>query len=140
MSARGIPPVTDQLLSRVFSLGREGGGGYMSPGQAVLSCPGEVQYPSPVLPGGRGMGTQVLSCPEESTPTWNWIPPPGTGVPPPKTGLPPLLDWGTPPLPPPRSDLGQITGVFPQKVHGTSGSIMGWRWGTPPPTWTDRHL
>ena len=27
-------------------------------------------------------------------------------------------------------ELGPVTGV-PQKGHGTSGSIMGWRWGTP---------
>ena len=28
----------------------------------------------------------------------------------------------------------------PQKGHGTSGSIMGWRWGSPPPrVWTDKQ-
>ena len=53
-------------------------------------------------------------------------------------------DWGTP-----GRDLEPVTGVlpertwdqwkyygmemgYPQKGHGTSGSIMGWRWGTPP--------
>ena len=37
---------------------------------------------------------------------------PGLGYPPPGTGVPPASDWGTPPW----------------KGHGTSGSIMGWRY------------
>ena len=58
---------------------------------------------------------------------------------------------------PPGIDLGPVTGVLPRKDmgsveilcdevpppwkgHGTSGSIMGWRWGTLPCVWTDRHL
>ena len=58
---------------------------------------------------------------------------PGQGTPPP-TFRP---GWGSPhpdlagsPL---GRDLGPVTGVpLPWKGHGTSGSIMGWRWGTPP--------
>ena len=36
----------------------------------------------------------------------------------------------------PRKDMGPVEILWdrdrvPQKGHGTSGSIMGWRWGTP---------
>ena len=30
-------------------------------------------------------------------------------------------------------------GGTPQKVHGTGGSIMGWRWGTRPPPGINRQ-
>ena len=63
------------------------------------------------------------------TPSW-----PGQGVPCP--GVPPTLirDWGTPW----EGTWDQSLG-YPQKGHGTSRSIMRWRWGTPW-VWTDRHL
>ena len=77
--------------------------------------------------------------------------PPGQGTPHPDlAGVPPVLIWlgyphpdpaGVPPSPdlagvPPRKDMGAVEvlwdGVgYPQKGHGTSRSIMGWRWGTP---------
>ena len=37
----------------------------------------------------------------------------------------------------PRKGLGASHWGTPQKGHGTSGSIMGWRWGTPIDV--DRH-
>ena len=56
--------------------------------------------------------------------------------------LPPIWDWGTPHLgawdtPPPRKDMGLVEVLWdgdgvPQEGHGTSESIMGWRWGKPP--------
>ena len=50
-------------------------------------------------------------------------------VPPPRDLVP--VSGGTP-----RRGLGPVTGVpFPQKGHATSGSIMGWRLGTPLPQW-----
>ena len=60
--------------------------------------------------------------------SWGWgYPIPGqevphTGVPPPRKG-PGTSHWGT-----------------PLKGHGTSGSIMGWKWGTPSPPFVNRHL
>ena len=33
----------------------------------------------------------------------------------------------------PGTDQGPVTGVPPWKDHGANGSIMGWRWGKPPP-------
>ena len=94
-----------------------GGGGR---GTIVLA---RGRVPHPVLPGGGGT---------PSWPGWGRIPDPdlanGIGY--------PILSWsgrysilGYPP--PPESDLGPVTGVAPSKEHGTSGSIMGWRWGTP---------
>ena len=80
-----------------------------------------------------------------STPSWGTQHPDlARGVPHPwLRGLPPL--WGTPILTwlenpifsqgvpgiPSHPDLGPVTGVPSQKGHGTSGSIMGWRWGPP---------
>ena len=68
------------------------------------------------------------------------------------TPPPPRLvwDWGTPPLAPkgpgtshwgtPTKHMGPVEVLWdgdgvphPPKGHGTSGSITGWRWGTPPP-------
>ena len=47
---------------------------------------------------------------------------------------------------PPRKDMGPVEvlwngdGVPPWKGHGTSGSIMGWRWGNPiPQLWTNKQ-
>ena len=40
----------------------------------------------------------------------------------------PILTW---PGYPPEGTWDESLG-YPQKGHGTSGSIMGWRWGTPP--------
>ena len=51
-------------------------------------------------------------------------------------GYLPYLELGYPP----GRNLVPGTGV-PWKGHGTSGSIIGWRWGTLPPwVWTDTHL
>ena len=44
-------------------------------------------------------------------------------------GVPPTWDWGTPPWKGP----GTSHWGTPWKEHGTSGNIMGWRWGNPPP-------
>ena len=55
-------------------------------------------------------------------------PPPETGVPPPESTWDQWkyygMEMGTPPSP---------------KGHGTSESIMGWRWGTPPPPGVDGY-
>ena len=48
------------------------------------------------------------------------------GYPPSQNWVPSCLGLGAPL----RRDLGPVTGV-PQKGHGTSVSIMGWRLGTP---------
>ena len=45
----------------------------------------------------------------------------------------PRLGGGTPIMGYPPSWPGTSRWGTPQKGHGTSGSIMGWRWGTPPP-------
>ena len=73
---------------------------------------------------------------------------PGWGVPRPWVPPPPVLTWpgGTPSqdraypssgaTPPVLTWLGGTPsqdGGTPQKGHGTSGSIIEWRWGTPPP-------
>ena len=78
-------------------------------------------YPSPVLP--RRSPSPGLGVPKDSS-----------TPPPPRLGLGvyhPALDRGTP------SPLGKGPGTShwgtPQRGHGTSGSIMGWRWGNPPP-------
>ena len=46
----------------------------------------------------------------------------------------PRWDWGTPPsgtVVPPSKGPGTLHWGTSWKGHGTSGSIMGWRWGTP---------
>ena len=121
----------------------EGGGGYPIPGWGEgYPIPGQGGYP---IPGWR----------EYPIPGSGGYPIPGSGGTPYLTGGTLSWDWGTPwegtwdqwlwyPL---GRDLWPVTGVPPWKGHGTSGSIMGWRWGNPlpappPPTqlWTDRHL
>ena len=85
----------------------------------ITSPPGEGGIPHPVLAGGHpilswtGGGYFILfwmggggGYPNQSWPK---------GRP---SCLGPILSQGPPP---------------PQKGHGTSGSIMGWRWGLPPP-------
>ena len=62
-------------------------------------------------PSGLGYHPSGLGC----LPTWDWGTP-GKG--------PGTSHWGKPPPP-------------PQKAHRTSGSIIGCRWGTPPPVLTD---
>ena len=67
-----------------------------------------------------------------------WVPhpdlaggyPPGLGYLLPGTGVPPERTW----------DHGSIMDKmwYPQKGYGTSGSIVGWRWGTPR-VWTDKQ-
>ena len=68
------------------------------------------------------------------TPTWDWGTPHhlGLGYPlPPRTGVLPTWDWGAPwkghgtkdwGTPSPRKDMRPLV-----------GSIIGWRWSTPPP-------
>ena len=83
-----------------------------------------VTFPSITCPG---WGYQILSWPGStpSCPGWAY---PRTGVSLPQTGTGVTLQkghgtshWGTP-----RKDM-----THPWKGHGTNGSIMGWRWGTP---------
>ena len=69
--------------------------------------------------------------------SWGTLPSwPGWGVPPswPGGGGTPYPDLagGTPTWGTPCPDLEPVTGVPPKKGHGASGSIMGWRWCTPP--------
>ena len=65
---------------------------------------------------------------------WLGVSPLGLGYPPRKGPGP--SNWGTPL----RRDLGPVTGVPPPRNgHGTSGSIMGWRWGTPLPKCGQTH-
>ena len=99
---------------------------------------------------GLGYPHQGLEYPR----AWDWgISPPGIRVPPawdwgtppfgmwvipcPGLGYPLTWDWGTPCLGlgyPPGRELGSVTGVAShQKGHEIRGSIMGWRWGSPPP-------
>ena len=49
---------------------------------------------------------------------------------PPRTGVPHDQVWVPPP---PHKGPETSHWGTPQKGHGTSGSIMGWRWGKPPP-------
>ena len=76
---------------------------------------------------GRGRGTSVLSWLGVThlvlPPAWDWrMLSPGLGYPLPRTRVPP------------RRDLGPVTRVPTRKEMGPLvGTIMGWRWGTPPP-------
>ena len=141
MNARGIPPAVYQVL---HMLSYPGGtpslaGGTPSWAPPILTW---LRVPHPWLGGG-------------STPSLAG----GGGYPIPGTPhsdlaeITPSLDWGVPILGYPLSrsglplerELGPVTGVppgkgpgtshwgIPWKGHNTSGSIAGWRWGTPPP-------
>ena len=101
-------------------------------GPPVLSWSG---YPSSVLTWG---------CPSCPGPGGTWVPPLL-----PRTGVPPTWDCGTPCLhlgTPLERTLNQSLGYplertwdqwkyygvgYPQRGHGTSVSIIGWRWVTP---------
>ena len=93
-----------------------GVGGTVSLARVPLARPGQgtslsrLGWGAPL--SGPGWGTPHVQ-------TWQGIPRKG-----PRTS-----DWGTPW----GRDLKPVTGVPAQKGHGTSGSIMGWRWVTPPP-------
>ena len=91
-----------------------------------------VGWGSPSWPGGTSSlaggtsswGTPILTCPVGTpfwgTPCWDW----GT----------PICGWIIAPSHwgnPQEGTWDQSVG-YPQKAHRTSGSIMGWRWGTPP--------
>ena len=81
----------------------------------TLDCPAKGGGdPSPVLVGGGCTPVQSWLGQDGATPTWDWFTP--------CLGL-----GGTP-----RRDHGPVTGVPPQKGHGTSGSVMAWRWVPPP--------
>ena len=83
-------------------------------------------------PGGRGGGTPSLAGGGYS------IPDQGVGGPD-LAGEYPILGRDLGPVigVPPGKDMGPVEvlwdgdGLPPQKGHGTSGSIMGWRWATP---------
>ena len=89
-------------------------GGYPSLGGGTISWP------------GRGYSILIWLGEYPSCPGW--------GVPyPDLAGGTPSWDWGTPGKGPRLSHWGN-----PQKGHGTSESIMGWRWGTTW-VWTDKQ-
>ena len=100
-----------------FGLGWRGG-------YSVLSCPG-------LGGGGVSQSCHYQGVPLSLGTPFDWVPP--------------AWDWGTIPHLglgyPIRRGLGPVTGVLPQKIHGNSGSVMGWRWDYPPPPqrWTDKQ-
>ena len=102
----------------------------------ISSCPGQG-VPHSILSLARGYplcGNGVHPCLGLGyTLAWDWgTPRRDLGLP--GTGVPPIWDWGTP-----RRNLGQVTGyTTPQKGHGTSGSIMGWKWDIYSQVWTDK--
>ena len=99
------------------------------PRRDTPSCPGWEGVPHPDLAGGY----PILSWRGRGTSSWpgQGVPCPGWGVPHtslPGTEVPPRLGLWYPP--PPQKEP---TTSHSQKWHGTSWSIVGWRWGTPSP-------
>ena len=119
------PPAGNRKRRTTHSITCPGGGGGAAPhpdlarGYPILTWLGGGGNPSSL-----GQGVPILRYP----PSQDW-------------GIPPAWDWGTPPQQ--GKDLGPVTGVPPRKDmgpvevlwdgDGTSGSIMGWRWGNFPP-------
>ena len=115
-------------------LSREGGGVPQSSGGGGVpqSCPG-VGVPQ----SWAGRGIPVLSWLFQSSHVLSW----GGGDPSDWSQVP---SWGSTSVPgggylSPRKGPGTSHWGTPWKGHGTSGSIMGWRWGTPPPGCGETH-
>ena len=88
----------------------------------VLHCSHNLKTRKSSCPRGEGWGVHQ-SCPG-GTP----LIPPGQGGTQARTWVPPGQDRMVYPL---GNDLWPVTGKTPCKEHGTSGSIKGWRWGSP---------
>ena len=123
-----------------------GGGGLLHPDLArgvIQSWPGQG-VPRPDLAGGvpQSWPGGTPSWPDQAGGGGVLYPGLARGVPHPDLArvypssgqggvLHPDLAGGYPP--PPRKGPATSNWGTPQKEHGTNGSIMGWRWGTPPP-------
>ena len=132
----GVSSTPSAVLSR--------GEGFPSPARGCTPSWAPPSWPGQGVPHARDVPIQSTYSPNLA----GRVPHPWMGGTHPCIGEYPILDKGGVPrpdlawsgVPPWKRPWTSHWGTPPEKGHGSSGSIMGWRWGTPLQVWTDRHL